>query len=255
MTTHFADIRRNALQLWKTRSKRVFKVTDNFDRSIECEWQDAAYSNGYNHISIFCSLGSFVSHLTDLLRDYRYDKYEFDQSDNVNETLFRYYSRILLITSEVLTDFQDLFILAENKLTTKGLRRLTGQILRQHQDNARHALSNNSNRIAEMLDYINKICKHKTANLHICNHHIKYLFQDFHKNIQHTKNRIEFHNINNYTSYDEATFKKNSNAEFLVIPSLHYIIEVILDGYTVIDNLFRTDPTKIEFICEHFEEK
>ncbi len=54
----------------------MFKISDNFDKSIECKWQDKAFDYGYTHISVFCSLGQFVTHITDLLRDYRYDKYE-----------------------------------------------------------------------------------------------------------------------------------------------------------------------------------
>lgn len=92
--TDYSNIRKDALKHWKSRSKRVFKVTDNFSNSIECSWQNAAFGLGYNHISIFCSIGQFGSHITDLLRDYRFDKYELDQSEDINELIFRYYSRI-----------------------------------------------------------------------------------------------------------------------------------------------------------------
>jgi hypothetical protein len=119
--TEYSKIRKSVLAHWKIRSKRVFKVTDNIINSVECTWQNKALDLGYNHISIFCSIGQFVSHITDLLRDYRYDKYDYDQSDETNELLFRYYSRILLITSEILTDFQDLYIIADEKITTKKL--------------------------------------------------------------------------------------------------------------------------------------
>jgi len=254
MTT-YSNLRKDALKHWKSRSKRVFKVTDNFSNSFECSWQNAAFDLGYNHISIFCSIGQFGSHITDLLRDYRFDKYEFDQSDEINELIFRYYSRILLITSEILTDFQDLYIIADQKLTTKQLGGIQGTTLRSHQDAARQNLANGTMNIKDLLDYINKICKHKTSNFHICNHHIDYLFDDFHKNIKSKKKRIELRSINQFTAYDNLTLKKHSKPNFIVVPKLHFIIDLIIDGYKVLDDLFNNDKTKFEFICKHYDDK
>ncbi|RYZ90893.1 MAG: hypothetical protein EOP04_02420 [Proteobacteria bacterium] len=253
--TKFAITRKTALSNWKVRSNRVFKVTDNFSGSIECEWQSNAWEKGYNHISIFCSIGQFASHITDLLRDYRYDRYEFDQSEDVNEILFRYYTRVLLIASEVLTDFQDLFIIADNKLTTKQMGGTKGSDLKKLQDQARKSLAMDSNKVTLLLDFINKVCKHKTSNLHICNNHIKYLFEDFHRNIKQKKKRVEIGNINSFTSYDLDTFEKFIRAEHIVVPSLTHIIDVIIEGYKVIDALFRSDNSKFEFICKHYDDK
>lgn len=253
--TQFATTRRNNLKVWKAKSNRVFKSTDNFERSFECKWQDIADDNGYNHISILCSLGSFVSHLTDLLRDHRYDRYEFDQSEEVNEVLFRYYSRIFLIASEILTDFQDLYILAANKFTIKSLRQQSSKSVKQLQNSARRALANDSADISELLDYINKICKHKVSNFHVCNNHIKFLFQDFHVERKHKIKRIEIKNINQFTAYDETTFEKNIKPDYLVIPKLDHIITLIINGYAALDKLFMSDLTSIEHICNHFEDK
>lgn len=254
MATDFSKIRRDALTHWKSRSRRVFKVTDNFSNSIECEWQNKSLTLGYHHISIFCSVGQFVSHVTDLLRDYRYDKYEFDRDENVNEILFRYYSRLLLITSEILTDFQDLYILADNKLSTKQLGGLRGKDLKDKQDKARTELSTNSNKVQLLLDYINKVCKHKTSNIHLCDNHIKYLFLDYHTNVKKYKKRIELGNIRNYTSYDPATFKRHVKPDFIVVPSLIYVIDTIVNGYASLDNLFEKDKSKFRFICDHYDD-
>jgi hypothetical protein len=116
-------------------------------------------------------------------------------------------------------------------------------------------LSNNSSDINDLLDYINRICKHKTSNLHLCNNHIEYLFEDFHKNIKQKKRRIELRNIHNFISYDDLTFKKKNKAEYLVVPSLNYIIEIVMQGYFELHNLFASDFSKFEFICKHFEDK
>lgn len=254
MTT-LSKVRKDVLTNWKYRSNRVFKVTDNLVDTIECSWQNKSFDLGYNHISIFCSIGQFVSHITDLLRDYRFDKYEFDQSEEINELIFRYYSRILLIASEIFIDFQDLFILADEKLTTNQLNRFPKKELRIKQDNARQKLAKDTEKIKKLLDYINKICKHKIANFHICNHHIQFLFEDFHKNIKVQKRKIELGNINTFTSYDSKTLKKNIKPDYIVVPKLKYIIDLIIDGYKVLDDLFNTDQTKFEFICQFYEDK
>jgi hypothetical protein len=156
--TNYSKIRKDALKQWESHSKRVFKKTEILTDSFECKWQNEAEAFGYNHISIFCSIGQFGSHITDLLRDHRFDKYEFDQSGGINEMLFRYYSRILLIASEIFTDFQDLYIISDNKLTTKQLGRLKANDLRTLQDSARLTLGNGTNKLIQLLDYTNKIC-------------------------------------------------------------------------------------------------
>jgi len=253
--THYSQIRKDALRHWKNRSNRVFKATDNLSNSIECSWQNTAYDLGYNHISIFCSIGQFGSHVTDLLRDYRFDKYEYDQSDEINELIFRYYTRILLIASEIFTDFQDLYIIADQKMTTKQLGGISGVNLRTHQDNARWDLASGTKDIKDLLDFVNKICKHKTSNFHICNHHIDFLFEDFHADIKRKKRKIELGNINQFTSYDKQTLKKHLKPNFIVIPRLTYVIDLIVGGYGVLDNLFNSDKTKFEFICKHYEDR
>jgi len=253
--THYSTIRRNVLGHWKTRSHRVFKVTDNFANSIECTWQNKADDLGYKHISVFCSIGQFASHITDLLRDNRFDKYDYDQSAEINELLFRYYSRILLIASEIFTDFQDLYIIADEKMTTKQISGLQSKVLRPKQDNAREVLASGTQKVKLLLDYINKICKHKTANFHICNHHIDILFEDFHKNIKSKKKRVEVGNINQYTSYDASTLAKHIKPNYIVVPSLKNLIDLIIDGYKALDNLFKSDQTKFEFVCNLYDDK
>ncbi len=195
----FRTIRKNALTKWLSESGRKFKTTDNTADAFECSWQDPAANNGFNHISIFCSIGEFASHLTDLLRDYRYDNYEFDKSNEINEVLYRFYARILIITSEVITDLQDLWILAHYELTTKQYNGLDIKIKRKYQDNARNAMSIRSDQLNNLFDYINRACKHKTQNLHICNNHIQYHFEDC-KNTTGIRKSIKIGNIKSFTA-------------------------------------------------------
>ena len=230
-------------------------MTDNFSNSIECSWQIRAENLGYGHISVFCSIGQFASHITDLLRDNRFDKHNFDKSPEINDLLFRFYTRILLISSEIFTDFQDLYIIANEKLTTKQIGILHRKDLNNKKNEVRKVLANGGEEIKKILDFINKICKHKTANFHLCNNHIEYLFEDFHENIQSKKKRIELGNINNYTSYDNLTLKKNLRPNYIVIPKMKYIIDLIINSYSAMDTLFLSDQSKFKFVCNHYEDK
>jgi len=253
MKTDYALKRRDALNYWKSKTKRVFKISDNFMGSMECSWQNRSYKLGFKHVSIFCSIGQFASHITDLLRDFRFDRYNFDQSEQINEVIFRYYCRIFLIASEIFTDFQDLYILADEKISTKDIRALESKDLRLKQDNARTALANGSDDIKILLDFINKICKHKTSNFHICNNHIKYIFDDFHS-VQPRRKMIELSKINSFTGYDRVTLIKHNKPEYIRIPKLTYIIDLITNGYDVLDKLFLSDPTKFDFVSRHYED-
>ena len=136
----------------------------------------------YTNISIFCSIGQFAFHITDKLRDNCYDKYNFDQSDEVNEELIRYNSSILLITSKIFTEFQDLYIVSDDIITTKQLGGQS-ETLGSMQDDARQALAKGTQKIKDLLDYIDKIFKYKTAKFHKCNYRVKFLFEHFHKSL------------------------------------------------------------------------
>lgn len=250
----FKDIRTKALAIWLKESGRKFKVTDNTSNAFECTWQNPALDNGFNHISIFCSLAEFSSHITDLLRDYRYDKYEYNKSENINEVLFRYYSRILLITSEIITDLQDIWILSNYEISTKEYNGLNIKTKREYQDIAREQMSIKENELNKLFNYINRICKHKTQNLHICNNHIKYHFEDF-KSSNGVRKSINIGNIRNYIAYDKTTFEKQTKPTTLIVPKLEYIITQIINCYIVVNNLFADHHTKFEHICKHFEDK
>lgn len=250
----FKTIRKDGLQKWLSETGRTFKTTDNISGSFECKWQDPAIGNGYNHISIFCSIGEFASHITDILRDYRFDKYEFNQSDEVDEVLFRYYSRLLLIVSEVITDLQDLWILANYNLSTKEYNGLDITTKREYQDNARNDLSINADDLNNLFDFINRICKHKTQNFHLCNNHIKYHFEDF-KNTNGLRKTIKIGNIKQYISYNKDTFKKHMKPNVLIIPKLNFILDSVLNSYVKVNNLFATDFDKFNHVCNHFDDK
>lgn len=111
--TLFGEIRKAALEYWAAQTGRQIRdangnllLTDDFVDAYECDWQ-----NGYNggHVHLFCSLGDWASNLTDLLKDDRYDELDLESEDDA-KLLFRHYTRMLLIISEILTDFQDIYI-------------------------------------------------------------------------------------------------------------------------------------------------
>lgn len=224
----FENIRKDCLKYWKKETKRKRNINDNVIESFECIWQNNYVSKDM-HNSIYCSIAEWNTHITDILGDSRFDELKFTR-DKDSQSLFRFYTRVLLISSEILTDFQDFLILFEDIGKKK----------------ARELLTDSSNEFSfqELMDYINSICKHKIGQnnfqkYHFYNHHIKYHFKD---------SGIE--------CYSKKIFIKNvksinvTGTEPLEIPFLMSIIKQILFAYNVIDkslNLnFKTNKVKLK---------
>jgi len=168
MEKTFRQTREDALLQWLKTTKREITIdsgkllTDNLSNAFECEWQGLAN----DHVSLFCSLGEWGSNITDSLMDSRFDDYHFENEDE-SEVLFRYYTRMFLVISEMLTDFQDIYKKAESITDNKIARNYYFQ-----------SVLPENNTITQLLNFINKICKHKTNNFHICNHHNEIRFED-----------------------------------------------------------------------------
>jgi len=71
----FKDVREQAFQLWEQGTNRNCQlINDDITGSFECKWQDrATFALGYEHISIFCSLGEWANNISDILKDESYD--------------------------------------------------------------------------------------------------------------------------------------------------------------------------------------
>lgn len=220
----FGEQRKQVLQYWEEQTNRDCRpINDDMNSSFECKWQDRARDDfGYNHISIFCSLGEWANNISDILKDEIYDKYIF-QNDDQSQALFRYYTRLLLVVSEMLSDFSNIVKMMSSFDTTK----------------AREFLSDNKRDVNSLLEFINKVCKHKVNNFHQCNHHLPILFEDQKENPE-FYSPISVKNIN------------LSNPDAILMPKLNFIIQIVLNCYARIDELFDSEIDKFKIICEKY---
>src|SRR5690348_12096578 len=132
MDTPFGLVRKAAIQQWRDGTGRT--TGRSLKRTYECAWQNRNDTGA--HVNAFCSLADFGTHITDLLKDGRFDSYGFDEPRS--DRLFRHYTLILLIASELLTDFQDMYAVAT---TGKVLAELDREQRRKVSNAARAAFS------------------------------------------------------------------------------------------------------------------
>jgi len=220
----FGIIRKQAFLLWEQETKRNCQlVNDDITGSFECKWQDRATSDfKYEHISIFCSLGEWANNISDSLKDISCDNYNFRHVDD-SQALFRYYTRILLIISEMLCDFEEIVKKIESPESKK----------------AREFLSSRKGEVNSLLAFINKVCKHKVNNLHHCNHHLPVWFEDCMENCIFAK-PISIENL------------ELDQPDGIQIPKLSYFVQVILKCYTRLDELFEKETDKFKMICDEY---
>jgi hypothetical protein len=213
-----------AFQLWEQGTNRnCHLVNDDITGSFECKWQDIATDElGYEHISIFCSLGEWANNISDILQNESYDYYDF-LNDDCRIALFRYYTRLLLIVSEMLGDFEAI-------VQRLGFPR---------SKKAREYLSSGRDDVHLLLGFINKVCKHKVESLHQCNHHLPIWFEDCKQSRTFAKpisiNSLDF-----------------DHPDGILISKLSFFVQVILNCYSRLDELFEKEPEKFKIICNEY---
>ena len=200
----FEEIRLRALDLWYKgldRNRNENSLTDDYSESKWCSIQDECTSNG-KHCSFICSLGDWMDNVSDLLHDTRFDKLSREDYPAV----FRFYTRILLIISEILEDFVNLNAQIQGLASKPASRDLEKDILHDKE-------------LKDISDFINTVCKHKSEsdNLHVHNHHLLIEFVDF--DDPEDENQIRLGKL----KLDEF----NSDTSILM-PSLIYFINVVI---------------------------
>lgn len=220
---HFGPIRERAYQVWlATTFRNCEGINDDITGSYECKWQDRARANNYEHISIFCSLGEWANNVTDLLKDTFRDAYSFTDFDQ-SQALFRYYTRMLLVTSEMLVDFVDILDL----------------VMPGHPKARRKLLSDNPFGVDDLLGYVNTVCKHKAGRIHYCNHHLPIWFEDC---------AIP-------SPYDQPLRVKNldyRSPDSVLVPRLGDILMTVIGGYNRLHELFEADEEKFKVVCDKY---
>lgn len=230
----FFEVRKEVLEKWAQQTGRKIVddfselTSDNFGGAYECRWQEGSPA----HCNLFCSLGEWACNVTDLLKDDRFDRFFFEDSDEA-AVLFRHYTRIMLVVSELLTDFQDIYLQSEK---LEHSRKNTSLARRFYFPSYIHE----KDKITQILDYINAVCKHKTQHLHLCNNHSKIHFEDA------GNNSNEFQ----YVSIDNCNTDKGKNA--ILIPKLSFLIDSLLECYSMLNKYFEDNQTKYLMLCKRF---
>ena len=239
----FKTVRKAALEKWLHQTKRIRKdTTDDYSQSYECDWQTwyrTKPETDKSHYSVFCSIGDWNTSITDYLSDERFDHCDMGK-DGDKDILYRHFMMLFLITSEILTDFQDLLSVFNGQMRTNA-------ILRNERTASRNLLSSLAapNFIQNLFDYINKVGKHKVNNLHVCNHHLHIHFDDegncpSQKAITVSTINIYFPNLPNGPIPEPDTVS---------IPTLDSVIDTIINGYKIIDQQFRNNDPKYKTLC------
>jgi len=229
----FFEVRKVELEKWAQGTGRKVVddfselTSDNFAGAYECNWQQCSPG----HCNLFCSLGEWACNVTDLLKDTRFDRFYFDEEEEA-AVLFRHYTRIMLVISELLTDFQDIYLHAERLQFNKENRALARRFYFP-------SYIDEKDDITLILDYINSVCKHKTQHLHICNNHSPIHFED---NITHENF--------NYVSLKDSKTAKDKNA--ILVPKLSNLVDTLLTCYKLLDNYFKDNNLKWLFLCRKF---
>jgi hypothetical protein len=222
----FGSTRKSCLNEWLSQTGRKLieynglRYDDFAEGEFECKWQltakELAHVDGNDkwHIPHFCSLGEWASNITDILTDDRFDDLSFIHLPD-QEFLFRYFTRLLLVTSEMLTDFVDLLKLITNATTP------------------RKDISPNVNKLFR---FINNVNKHKVNNVHRCNNHLPFWFSDA--------------GINNFSNPLDLDHFNIDNPDGIVMPQLILLIQTVIDGYSAVDTAL-TDGVLKKLVANH----
>jgi len=96
--------------------------------------------------------------------------------------------------------------------------------------------------IQDLFDFINSVCKHKTSNIHKCNHHLPLYFSD---------------NVDESHDFDDLIHIKGLNFESaktgILMPRLQYVLSIIITCYKSIDVYFNgTGNAGFQKICKSY---
>jgi hypothetical protein len=228
----FGEIRIEVLKNWNEgliRHRKEGEFSDDYSESDWCKIQEECTNNG-KHCSFICSLGDWLDNISDLLYDSRFD----NLSVNDYEILFRYYTRILLLVSEVVEDFvmlnDQIWDFHDKKKASRDLEK--GILINEELKN--------------LSEFINTVCKHKTEknNLHVHNHHLKIEFVDFGA-VEH-ENQIRF-NRQNWMGLDKDTT--------ILMPTLNYFIGLIIKTNNKVLSYIQNNPAYKNKMFERYADE
>lgn len=232
----FKEIREEAFKIWLSklnRSRQPGELSDTYNESYICKWQNELLEQG-EHCSVLCSVADWLDNVSDQLDDTRYDELTNDD----NEILFRYYTRILLTLSEIIEDFIMLHVI------------IKGYNPRKEKSVASRELENKSEilqdqELKELSNFINSVCKHKSEhhNYHIHNHHLNHEFADF--GAKEHDNQIRL---------GQSDWKKINDQTILFRP-LNYYLGIVIQLYLLFDQLLENEQGYKEELFKRFSKE
>ncbi|RPE13149.1 hypothetical protein EGT74_06355 [Chitinophaga lutea] len=231
-TQTFGEIRNAAVELWTkslNRTRQEGDLTDDYSASLLCTWQSDCGKACNKHCSFYCSLGDWLNNISDILYDERWD----NLSDEDHEVIFRFYTKIMLLVSEVVEDFLHLHRRVNNTKEKSDASR----------DFEKGAFAADETR--NLSNFINSVGKHKTErnNLHVCNHHLTTEFEDF--GAKPTANQIRL---------DQLQWDAADQNTTILMPRLNYFIEVIARMHDRLHELLQ-DPTYSKRVYDLYADK
>lgn len=197
----FRPVRRSALRQWlsATRRSRVKGCNDDFSTAYECRWQGRSETA---HNALFCGIGEWACHITDILSDTSCDNLRFTDEDH-KRRLVRQYARLIFVCVELLNDFED----ALKKAGVNG--------------NLREKLGSKVN---DLHPFCNQVIKHKAKGLHRHDHHLPLSFAD-HPTVECERViQLGVKDLNGHLSFD-----------CIQMPGLGDLIDIVLKAYANFD--------------------
>lgn len=218
MERKFKDIRVKAFKNWLKglqRTREEGELSDDYGDSYICRWQDKYTSEG-KHCSVLCSIADWLDNISDLLTDSRYD----NQTINDSDVLFRFYTKVLLIVSEIIEDFIGLHATIK-ELNKKNASRDIEIRGFEHEE------------LLKISHYINSVCKHKIEkhNYHVHNHHLTHEFEDFGAMIHENQIRL-----------DNLSWESTNHNTTILLPQLEYFTETVIKLNKIFDELLANEP-------------
>lgn len=239
----FGSIRIAAWEQWQSglnRSRAADELTDDYGDSQLCQWQRDCNDNANGlHCSFYCSLGDWLNNISDELTDPRFDAL----TENDHQILFRYYTRILKLVSEVMEDFTVLHA------HVKGYKK-SGRIDRATAGKCFSELQFEDGELQILSNFINSVTKHKSEgrNLHVCNHHLKVVFEDFSAS-----------GNSNQISLDKQDWDNVDGKTTILMPSLNYLVGVVARLHETLGVWLENKEYKVElykhYAGEYIEDK
>jgi hypothetical protein len=221
----FGKVRKDALNYWQqesNRSRKIGSADDDFSDSQFCILQNRVNEKfGDNaHLALFCNLGDWCSHVTDILLETSNDDVNLADAQHARKML-RYYARLMLVLSELVDDVAKVIEFVKSEKCNKG----------------RESIESGP----ELCGFVNNFVKHKKDKSHCYDHHWPVIFQD----------AIGSEKRNTDITFGQLDPEKGDR---FYIPSLETIVQIALECEKKLSESLCTEQA-LENVFNHYKGK